>query len=245
MTAGTALSAITTAILAGGLGTRLRSVVSDRPKVLAEVNGRPFLAYLLDQLTAAGVRRTVLCTGYLGEMVEQVFGDSFGAMQLLYSRETQPLGTGGALREALPKLHSSTVLVLNGDSLCEVDLPAFVETHVASHAAVSLVLTRVDDTSRYGRVETEADGRVRSFVEKAESQGPGWINAGVYLIERSMLQSLPAGVDISLERTVFPSLIGRGLYGNCCGGRFIDVGQPESYHAAREFMQSIQLAQLQ
>ena len=109
---------VTAAILAGGLGTRLRSVVKDRPKVLAEIRGVPFLTYLLDQLAAAGVRDVVLCTGYMGEQVRSAFGDSYGGMCLSYSQESSPLGTAGALRLALPLFKSSSVLVMNGDSFC-------------------------------------------------------------------------------------------------------------------------------
>ena len=118
------ISNIEAAILAGGLGTRLRSVVPDRPKVLAEIGGRPFIEILLDQVAAAGIRTAVLCTGYLGDQIEARLGTRRGPLALRYSREVEPLGTGGALRLALPMLASDTVLVLNGDSYCDADLRA-------------------------------------------------------------------------------------------------------------------------
>src|SRR5437899_2628493 len=111
-------NSLSAAILVGGLGTRLRGIVADRPKVLAEVRGRPFLAYLLDQLVASGFQDVVLCTGYRSEQVKEVFGDGYGPLRIVYSEETVPLGTAGALRLALPLLQSETILVMNGDSFC-------------------------------------------------------------------------------------------------------------------------------
>src|ERR1041384_4288401 len=123
------LSDITAAVLAGGFGTRLRSVVADRPKVLAEIGGRPFLSYLFEQLAANGCRSVVLCTGYLGEQVYRIYGEQYGSLGLRYSQEAQPLGTGGALRFALGQFASDPVLVLNGDSFYGTDLKAYREWH--------------------------------------------------------------------------------------------------------------------
>jgi len=229
------LSDITAAILAGGLGTRLRSAVADRPKVLAEVHGRPFLSYLLDQLAAAGCREVVLCTGYLGERIVARFGDAYGPLRLRYSQEPAPLGTAGALRLALPLLESDPVLVLNGDSYCQADLAAFLDWHQGHAASATLVLTRVADVSRFGSVEIDADGRVLRFQEKAGVSRPGWINAGIYAVSRPLLLKVPAGTAVSLEREVFPAWIGQGLYGHAQGGRFLDIGTPESYAAAQDF----------
>lgn len=222
-------------ILAGGLGTRLRSAVADRPKALAEVAGRPFLAWQLEMLSAAGVQHAILCTGYRGEMIRETFGPTFAGMQLDYSREHQPLGTGGALRAALSLTDAETLLVLNGDSFCHIDLAALARQHQTNGAAASLVLTHVENTSRYGRVETDAAGRVTRFTEKGDSNQPGWINAGVYLLQREVIESIAPVGQVSLERQVFPNWIGRGLYGQRCGGEFIDIGTPESYAQADEF----------
>src|ERR1700752_1706335 len=123
------LSEIDAVVLVGGQGTRLRAVVADRPKPLAEVAGRPFLAYVLDSLGAAGVSRVTLCTGYRAEMVQATFGPRYGSMHLAFSPEAQPLGTAGALLVALPTLTSRTILVANGDSLCRADLGALVRFH--------------------------------------------------------------------------------------------------------------------
>jgi len=229
------LSNITAAILAGGLGTRLRGVVADRPKVLAEIAGRPFLAYLLDQLAAAGIRRAVLCTGYRADLVQAAFGERYGGLSLQYSPESAPLGTGGALRAALPWLQSSTILVANGDSWCQADLAAFHRQHQQIGACGSLLLTKVADASRYGRVDVDPSGWITDFAEKASAATQGWINAGIYLLQREVLSVVPPAEATSLERQVFPALIGRGLYGCKTGGRFIDIGTPESFAQAAEF----------
>src|SRR5262245_1827612 len=134
------LSSVTAAVLAGGLGTRLRSVVADRPKVLGEIAGRPFLGYLLEQLADAGLRSVVLCTGYMGDQVRAVFGGSHRGLRLLYSEEPSPLGTGGAIRLAVGQVVSSSVLVLNGDSYCETDLGAFWRAHRAAGSRATLLL---------------------------------------------------------------------------------------------------------
>jgi len=229
------VSSVTAAILAGGLGTRLRSVVADRPKVLAEVRGRPFLSYLLDQLADAGLRTAVLCTGYKGDEVQAVFGDSHRGMRLAYSQEPFPLGTGGAVRLAASHLVSSTVLVLNGDSYCQADVGAFWSHHCAAGSRATLVLVRVDDASRFGQVELDETGRVLRFEEKGARTGPGWINAGMYLVDRQWVESIPSGKAVSLEREVFPAWIDGGLRGWRSPGRFLDIGTPESYREADRF----------
>lgn len=229
------LAGVTAAILAGGLGTRLRSVVADRPKVLAEVRGRPFLAYLLDQLAAAGVRYVVLCIGYLSEQVRAAFGGLYGSLHLVYSQESSPLGTAGALRLALPLFKSDPVLVMNGDSFCRVDLRDFWTWHQARGANATLLLTEVPDTSRYGRVNVDADGLVLSLDEKGGNSGSGWINVGIYLLSHRFLLTIPADGAVSLEREVFPAWIGRGLYGYRSEGCFLDVGTPEAYALAEGF----------
>lgn len=237
---------ITAAILAGGLGTRLRPVVSDRPKVLAMVRGKPFLAYLLDQLVEAGIRRAVLLTGYRAEQVRDVFGHRYRSIRLEYSVEASPLGTAGALRLALPKLFllpltpeargASTVLVMNGDSQCEVDLQKFQAFHERESTDASLVVARASDSSRFGKVEISPDHRVASFFEKHEAGGPGWINAGIYLINRNLVEEVPPDRAVSLEREMFPAWVGRKkLCGFHVGGAFLDIGTPESYVAAEEF----------
>lgn len=230
------LDEATAAILAGGLGTRLRSRIADRPKVLALVRGRPYLAYLLEQLAYDGIRHVVLLTGYLADQVRSVFGDHYAGLSLTYSCEPSPLGTAGALRLALPYLSSSTILLLNGDSYCAVSLPDYWSFHCRQAADFSLVLTPVEDCSRYGRVKFGLDGRVQRFEEKSQAQGAGWVNAGIYLVNRSLIQEIPPDVPVSLERDMCPMWTAdRRCFGFASQGRFLDIGTPESYSQADAF----------
>jgi len=236
------LTDTTALVLAGGLGTRLRSVVTDRPKVLALVAGRPYLAHLLDQLADAGLRRVVLCTGYRADQVRATFGTRYRELELLYSEEDRPLGTAGALRLALPQADSEILLVLNGDSYCAADLSAFWrfhEGHRGSGHSASLVLTRVASTRRYGRVEINSNGAVTRFLEKGAVDGPGLINAGIYLLDRGVVEPIPAAQPVSLERDMFPSWIAGSLYGFAASSAFIDIGTPESYAAADRFFHTL------
>jgi NDP-sugar pyrophosphorylase family protein len=203
--------------------------------VLAEIHGRPFLSYLLDHLANAGIRSVVLLTGYLGEMVRIEFGDSYRGLQLAYSQEPSPLGTAGALRLALPLFSSETVLILNGDSFCMADFGDFWAWHCGRGGDATLLLTRVTDTARFGRVHSNSDGRILRFDEKDGTGGPGWINAGAYLLRRRLLRTIPADKEVSLEREIFPAWIGGGLFGYRTDGRFLDIGTPESYASASEF----------
>ncbi len=234
------LAQITAVILAGGAGTRLRSVVADRPKVLAELGGKPFIAYLLDRLVAQGFQKTVLCTGYMGEQVQAALGDEYQGMTLLYSREAQPLGTGGAIVQALPLVTSETVLILNGDSYCETDLPASLAWHQDRGASATVVMAHIEHGARYGRVEISGNGQIKRFVEKnPDLAGGGWINSGVYWFERTVLAGLPQGRAFSLEKEVLGSWSGEGLYGYRDYGRFLDIGVPEDHARAENFLAEV------
>jgi NDP-sugar pyrophosphorylase family protein len=228
------VSDITAVIIAGGRGTRLQSVVADTPKALAEVCGRPFMTYLFDQLIRFRIKRAVLCTGFLGEKIQERFGNAYQSLALDYSREPHPLGTGGALKNAFSHFTSDPVLVCNGDSFCDADIAAFWNWHAAKKASASLLLTKVEDAGRYGKAETDADGAIVRFSEKG-NRGPGFINAGVYIVNKESIFSVPSGKPVSLENEVFPQWIGRGLYGYRSEGRFIDIGTPEDYARASRF----------
>lgn len=225
---------LTAVILAGGQGTRLRAVVADRQKVVANVAGRPFVTRLLDQLADAGLRDVVICTGYKAEQVAEMIGFEYRGMSLRYSPEPSPLGTAGALRNALPMLKSDPVLAMNGDSFCEVDLAAFGRAHRECKASGSLVVRELADTSQSGRVSFEQNGAIGSFVEKGGAAGPGWINAGIYLLGRALLESIPLDRAVSLEREIFPAWIGQGLAAFPTTGKFLDIGTPESHAAAQK-----------
>jgi NDP-sugar pyrophosphorylase family protein len=229
------ISEITAAILAGGFGTRLQSVLSDTPKVLAEASGRPFLTYVLEHLARAGFRSAVICTGYMADKVQDCFGDACGSLRLTYSKEDKPLGTAGALRLALPHIRSETILVMNGDSYIDADLVAYAEWFFQKEAEAALLLTKVSDTTRYGTVTVDKDEHITRFEEKTSGSEPGWINAGIYLIKKSLAASIPADKNYSLEHELFPSLAGKKLLGYRCQAPFIDIGTPESYARAESF----------
>lgn len=232
---------VTVLILAGGLGTRLQTALPGRPKVLALVAGRPFLSYLMDQLMAAGFRHVILCTGYKGEQIRATFGDQYKELKIQYSQEPEPLGTGGALRFGLPIISTKSVLATNGDSYVNCNLADYLAWYSENDLHASLLLTYVSDTSRYGRVEVDNKDRIVKFAEKDTSRGPGWVNAGVYIFNMGLLESIPFGKPFSLEREFLPSLIGKGLYGFRSEGEFIDIGTPESYALAEKFFSKVAL----
>ncbi len=227
---------ITAYILAGGFGTRLRQVVSDRPKVLAQVLGRPFVFHILDRLARAGLRRVVFCTGYMAGMLERLVGPSYRGMELFYSPEDEPLGTAGALRLALDRHPSELALALNGDSILDADLAPYLDWFASREYAAALLLARVEDKARYGSVSLDPEGRVLGFAEKGQG-GPGLINAGIYLLRSGALDSLTPGKPASLEVDVFPGLAqAEALGGFASGGRFLDIGLPETYAQAGRFL---------
>ncbi len=223
-------------ILVGGLGTRLRPVVRDLPKPLAPVAGRPFLAWLLDRLAAAGLTRVVLATGQLGHLVEAAIGPRHGGLEVLYAPEEQPLGTGGALLAALPRTTGERVFALNGDTWLEADLGA-----LAAHApAADLVFAArpVADRSRYGSVALEG-GRMVGLHGKGET-GPGLINAGLYLLRRGLLGGLRTARSLppafSFEREVLERPGSLDIRAVPVDGRFIDIGTPEDFAAAQTLL---------
>ena len=226
-------------ILAGGMGTRRRGVLPDTPKVLAPVAGRPFLAHLLDWLVDGGVRDVILCTGYRAEQLTHEFGARYRDMYLYYSWEPQPLGTGGALRRALGLTHAETVLALNSDCFVSCDLAAFLGWHQAHGFAGSLVLAEVEDASRFGTVRVHESGAIASFEEKRGRAEPGWINGGVYLLSRRLLESMPEGQPVSIEREGFPAWLSSGLGGYQSSGAFLDIGTPESLARAEAFLAGV------
>ncbi len=232
---GGTLDGVTVCILAGGRGTRLRSVVSDRPKPLAEVAGRPFVTRLLDQVAEAGFGPVVLCTGYMAPLVEETLGARYRGMDLRYSPEPEALGTAGAIRLALPLIETSRALVLNGDSFCDVDLRAQLAAHERDGAHATLALVEVADAGRYGRVRLGQGTAIERFEEKVEDAGRGLINAGVYLLERGVVEAIPQGRAVSIEREIFPAMLGERLRGFVTDGRFLDIGTPESLAAASDF----------
>ena len=230
------LSRITAFILCGGLGTRLRSVVSDVPKSMARIGTRPFLEIQLLQLRSQGLSRVVLGTGYLGEQVESYFGDGRRiGLEIAYSREPEPLGTGGAIRLALGRL-SSPALILNGDSYCQCDLAALAALSDQRGADFVMAVREVADASRYGRVRVEGADRLAGFEEKGGAEQPGLINTGIYLCNRDIVAGIPAGRPVSFERETIPSALARPCHVFRTSGIFIDIGVPDDYQRAQALL---------
>ena len=225
------------AILVGGKGTRLKSVVSDRPKPMAEVAGKPFLEWILIGLRDRGVSRIVLCSGYMPDVIEGYFGDGRVLnLELSYSVDPYPLGTGGAVRDSLEHISGSRFLVLNGDSYCDFDIETLMRTHLDSRSAATIWTARVEDAHRFGSMDVAENSSVLAFREKQVSRGPGIVNAGVYLVERDVVTAIPEGRAVSLESEVFPRLVGNGLYAVIGDAPFLDIGTPESFAVAGEFL---------
>ena len=230
-------------ILAGGLGTRLQSVLPDCQKVLAPVGDDPFVFHLFRLLTAFGVARIILALGHRAEDAIARLPEWTHRFNIEFvaSVEPAPLGTGGAIVHALPHCSQERLLVLNGDSWVGVDLDHLAARHQACQATATLTVVRVDDAGRYGSVDWKAEsGRVSGFREKSPDAAgrPGWINAGVYLLQRSLLAGHPpvrAEHPLSLERDVLPSLAGQGLHACPADGAFIDIGLPETYGRSEAF----------
>ncbi|MGA7449003.1 MAG: nucleotidyltransferase family protein [Terriglobales bacterium] len=225
-------------ILVGGMGTRLRSVVSSKPKVLASIGEKSFLELLVHQLRSQGIRHLVMCTGYLADQIESRFGDGrIWDVSIEYSREEKPLGTAGAVTLAQQHLRDiPEFLVLNGDSFLEVDFQRLMAFHRDHDGAIAtMAVLQVENASRYGTVHVDASGRVTGFSEKTGSEAPGLVNGGIYIFNHSVLQHIPDG-PASLERDVFPRLLDHGLYAQEQHGLFIDIGTPADYARAQEIL---------
>jgi len=234
------LQGIDAAILAGGMGTRLREVVADVPKPLAPVMGRPFLFYLLDLLALRGARSATLCCGYKADTVQSIIGKSWLGMPVKFSVETELLGTGGALGLARQHLRSERVLVMNGDSFVLPDFAAFRREAEKSEACLALV--ELPNAGRFGLVDCDIAGRIKAFREKEGTPTMGLVNAGAYFLTQKVMESIAAG-RVSLEKQVFPAWVQDGLInGFKTKSPFLDIGVPDSYDAAADFIRGLGVA---
>lgn len=224
-------------LLCGGRGTRLSKLYPDRPKALAPVAGRPFLEWQLDWLARAGVTRIHLAAGHLAAQLESWTAAS-GRAGLTVSIEPQPLGTGGGLKFVEPHLRGDPFLVLNGDSLMPgLDITALLAAHRDTHAPVTLAIAPIEDAGRYGTVEAGADGVITAFCEKATCT-EGWINGGVYVVSRAVLDLIPANQALSLETDIFPSFVAeRRLRAFRSRPPLLDMGTPEGLAAMTSFLE--------
>lgn len=220
-------------ILAGGFGTRLQSVVKDRPKPMADINGKPFLQYLLDFLALQGINDCILSVGYKWELIRDYFGLEYGSISLTYSVEESPLGTGGAIAKAMEYVKGDECFVFNGDTFFAIDLIDFYLQHQIHEAALSLALKKMTDFDRYGVVVSDASGRVTSFEEKKFYQH-GNINGGIYLLKKQLFQGLELPEKFSFEKDLMEVFNARlAVYGVVYDDYFIDIGIPEDYERSK------------
>jgi D-glycero-alpha-D-manno-heptose 1-phosphate guanylyltransferase len=231
-------------ILCGGQGTRLASVVPDVPKPLAPVSEKPFLDYLLAVLTRTGaVRSATLAVHHLAGQIISYYAAHLAPFPLRIVKEMRPLGTGGAIMNCLGSVEGPTFFCFNGDSICGGDLKALIDAHRWSGPGLTLGLVELSDTSRYGRAICDAGGKIIEFAEKAASSGPGLINAGIYVIDRDVLAPWN-GEALSMERDILPKAVRKGLVrGVRLSGPFIDIGLPETYAAAADFIRQLEVGQ--
>lgn len=234
-----------TILLCGGLGTRLRSVVSDRPKPMADIAGKPFLHYLVRMLSEKGVERFVFALGYMGEQIEAYFQDGreYG-ISIVYSYEESPLGTGGAIRNALSKMQEEDVLILNADTYFDMDYRSLFQEQSRKCADMTIASREIEDVSRYGAILKDTDGRILRWNEKQSGSGEtaprrGEINGGIYVMKRSLIEKIPAGKQ-SLENDCIPVWLSHSIniHALRSDGYFMDIGVPEDYRRFQEDVQS-------
>jgi len=222
-------------ILAGGLGTRLREVVSDLPKPMALVNEKPFLHYVLSWLNRYPISKIILAVGYKPEVITDYFGDTFNSINLEYSRERSPLGTGGAIKQALGYTSAENILIVNGDTFFPIDIHRFYDFHIKNNAFLSVALKKMTDIDRYGSVVCR-DNTIIEFREK-KKLSEGLINGGIYLVNRKMMLEMTLPDVFSFEKEVLEKQAGSpGLAGLIFDDDFIDIGVPGDYYRAGLFL---------
>jgi mannose-1-phosphate guanylyltransferase len=221
-------------VLVGGEGTRLRPLTETTPKPALTLVDRPFLAYMIEWLAGHGVSEVVLACGFLPDVLREALAgeEERAGVAIRYVAEPEPLGTAGAIRfaaDALGDALGEAFLALNGDVLTDLDLGALLRAHREAGARATIGLHPVEDAAAFGLVRSGVGGEVLEFLEKTGEHAPGEINAGMYALQRSVLDLIPAGQNVSIEREVFPRLVGAGLHGRLLDGYWLDIGTPERY----------------
>lgn len=219
-------------ILCGGQGKRLRKVISDRPKAMVEINGRPFLNILIGYLAAYGAKRFILCTGYKSDYIESYY-KNHKSLEFIIAKEKKPLGTAGAIKNAQKLIKSNPFMAMNGDSFCPVDLDKFLSFHKNKKALVSMVVVKHNQNFAFGSLVLNNKHRVIEFREKDNVKN-GFVNAGIYLFDKKAFSGIPYDSKISLEYNLFPDLIDNGLYGFIADKKLIDIGTPKRYEYAKD-----------
>ena len=219
-------------VLCGGLGTRLQSVLHDRPKPMVQIDGRPFLDLVIDRVVSQGFHRVIFCTGHHGDWIAQHFKRR-SDIEAVISHEERSRGTAGALRACREQVRTSTIVVLNGDSICCVDLFHFLMEHRRRHAAVTVAVVQTDGRNDGGGIAIDTQNRITSFQEKSEG---AYLSAGIYALETSFLEHIPDSIPVSLEVDIFPAHVGRGMLAYVSDAPLYDIGTPARLEAFRRCM---------
>ena len=223
-----------TIILAGGFGTRLQQVVNDLPKSMAIVNGRPFLEYLLNYLSGQGTTKIIFSVGYKKDAIQEFLGNQFKTIPIDYVSEDEPLGTGGGIRYAFNKVEGESAFVLNGDSMFRIDFKAMEQRHGETGADITIALRYLEETERFGSVKIDNEKRITGFAEKGHDTGPGYINGGIYLINKEYIVSSGFPEKFSIEKDCFEKkYVQSNFFGYPARGYFIDIGVPDDFYRAQ------------
>lgn len=234
------LQKIDAVILCGGMGSRLRPKIGETQKAMAQFENEPFLNFILSYLKEQGFRRVILCTGYKAEMVEEYYRRNNFGLKIEFSREVQPLGTGGAIKNARKLIRSDPFFVLNGDCYCALDYKKFLKFHEEKKALASIALSELEDRADFGSIELDEKSKIVSFREKSKQEvkkiATGetvYVNAGIYAFSKNIFRLMPDHEVLSLERAFFQMLTGKAFYGYPCGKVFIDIGTPSRFAQAQ------------
>ncbi len=220
-------------VLAGGLGTRLKKLVSDVPKPMAPVGGKPFLSYILRWLNQNGITHVIFSVGYKWETIQKVYGEEYLSMRLSYSVEKSPLGTGGAIALAMKKVKENEVFIINGDTFFNINLKEFRDLHIKKNREVSLALKPMENFDRYGKVELDNGNRIIKFLEKQPTP-KGLINAGIYLVDKNSNRFFPPTEKFSFEKDFLETKLDKlNMGGYVADKYFIDIGIPDDYTRAQ------------
>lgn len=222
-------------ILCGGVGSRLQGLVDDRPKPMAQINRQPFLDILTDYFSRFGFRRFVLCTGHMSEVIRDHYSHRSDSLEFVISDEQSPLGTAGSVKNAEQFIQSDPFVVTNGDSFYAADLAEFYYFHLEKQALLSMVVAKSDNADGYGTVTLDGLQRILGFEEKKQKSRSGYINAGIYLLQKDVLSFIPAGTKYSLEHDLFPELTNHLCYAFVGHEQLIDIGTPDRLESAKRF----------
>ncbi len=233
------LSTTDIVILAGGLGKRLASVTGGGQKILAEIDGKPFISILIDYIASQGGRRFILCTGHGAGSVEEKLRGAHPQLEIIFSVEEEPLGTGGAIKQGASHVKTDRFIAMNGDCFCVIDYNALIAFHQSKAAQATLGVTKLEDAREYGTIEIDAQQAITAFKEKQPQLRAALINTGTYCLNRDVFSLVNTPQKFSIEYDFFPYLVGKGFSAFEVANQFIDIGTPERYQWAREHLASL------